>query len=270
MVKKLLKETALRQAILTKADIKLPTLSNRVRAIKDKDGSITSRLALGIVALREKIHLEEYFEASELMEIRGLAIPDVEKVQRVKKTPSLPRKTGSRQIEIKLPGGQLFHDPMLDASILGDAQKMAGIYPLLYLLENSIRRLIISVLEQSYGVDWWNSGLSNSGNVKKIKASVADRMAGENQKKWHQKRGAHEIYYTDFNSLGTIIFSKKEDFFPEPLGDQTFIQGLFNEIIPSRNVLGHMNPLENDSITDIRLKYSRWLKIVKEFKKKNP
>ena len=260
---------ALKKALLDKLSITAQALSQRVQIKIKENIGLTTPHATYLIAHEEGLRIDGFLSKEELENFTKAisSQPVIINKKSTNKISSKPKIKGPRKIIINLPRGKTFHDPMLENSTIQEASNMANVYALVYLMENSIRNLIISVLEKKYGKDWWNSGLGNSGKIKKIKTDVSQRMQDENKRKWHQKRGAHQIFYTDFNDLGTIIFSKKSDFFSEPLGDDVFILGLFNEINPSRNVLCHMNPLENDSIADIRLKYSKWLKIVKMYLK---
>jgi len=138
---------------------------------------------------------------------------------------------------------------------------MAAIYPLLYVLENSMRELIKRVMYARYGTDWWNTQLA-SGKLKNVQQKAADRMKTETQRKWHQRRGAHPIDYVDFGDLGQIITGRQADFIPAIVEDVPWITHLMRELEPSRNVVCHMNPLDSGNITDLKSWFRKWERIV--------
>jgi hypothetical protein len=91
-----------------------------------------------------------------------------------------------------------------------------------------------------------------------IASQVADRMTSEKRKSWHQRRGAYEIDYTDFPDLLMIAESKPDVFFPVLLGEQEWFRQFFREVVPSRNVVCHMNPLSSLNGEHVSLKLKQW------------
>ena len=115
-------------------------------------------------------------------------------------------------------------------------------------------------METNHGSDWWDNKVS--GRIKKI---VAGRMENENRNKWHEKRGAHPIFYTDIDHLSDIITTNWSDFdkyFPS----QHWIKAKIEIIETSRNVVSHNNPLSNDDIASVKLNFKQWTKQIKDFK----
>jgi len=119
-------------------------------------------------------------------------------------------------------------------------------YPYLYILENSLRNFISLVLERKYGTDWWSTNINGTKVLIAIAGRASDRMQKEIRNSYHGKRGAHAIYYVDFDDLIVIFRSFERDFNPlfKNLGGK--LNGMLNkleEITPSRNVVAHHNPL---------------------------
>jgi hypothetical protein len=48
----------------------------------------------------------------------------------------------------------VYSDPILPEAKLAEAREMAAVYPMLYVIENSMRELIRRVLSAKYGQDW--------------------------------------------------------------------------------------------------------------------
>jgi hypothetical protein len=55
-------------------------------------------------------------------------------------------------------------------SIKRDAEKMSEVYKNLYLFENSVRHVILSVMGLKYGSNWWETKVS-----KEIKDKVGEK-----------------------------------------------------------------------------------------------
>jgi len=70
--------------------------------------------------------------------------------------------------------------------------------------------------------------------------------------KWHSERGGHEIFYTDFGDLSSIISRNWEEFkslFPNP----QWIQAKLEDTELSRNIIAHNNPLPTREFDRIEL-----------------
>jgi hypothetical protein len=152
-------------------------------------------------------------------------------------------------------------DPLLPNKTITKAKEMAQVYIRLYVFENSIRNVIKMVMEKAHGRNWWDQVHP------KIQERVADRKAKESKNPWHGKRGSHEIFYTLFSDLLSIIrnnWKKFEDLFP----DQNWVITRIGEIEPSRNVIAHNNPLSGTDIERIRLYSGDWERQIKGIKEK--
>ncbi|HEU4587205.1 MAG TPA: Swt1 family HEPN domain-containing protein [Gemmatimonadales bacterium] len=153
-----------------------------------------------------------------------------------------------------------YEDPILPEAKLHEAREMAAVYPMLYVLENSMRELVKTVMQERHGVDWWDTALT-SRRARSAKAKADSRRTGENNRRWHQRRGAHPIDYTDLSDLGELILAKREDFFPDVLGggdSAAWFEQFMRELEPSRNVVCHMNPLSAPNVSDVGVKLHRW------------
>ena len=84
-------------------------------------------------------------------------------------------------------------------------------------------------------------------------------MAAENVNRWHSRRGANPIFYTDMGDLSSIIIGNW-DVFDALFPNQAWITQKFNEIELSRNIIAHNNFLEEREIKRIRLYFEDWNK----------
>ncbi|TKJ41434.1 hypothetical protein CEE36_08250 [candidate division TA06 bacterium B3_TA06] len=155
-------------------------------------------------------------------------------------------------------------DPILPKARLDEAKIMAGIYPLLYVLENSIRAFMLRVLNHHIGKNWWDEpDLLNL----ELKRRVEKRIADENKEPWHGKRGSgvHQIYYTDLGELPEIMTSKKcWKFFKNIIGTQESIKRRIREICLSRNIIMHCNPLSKHDQTRLEVYFRDWENLLEE------
>jgi hypothetical protein len=136
----------------------------------------------------------------------------------------------------------------LPSSLVNDANKMADIYPDLYLLENLVRHVIMTILSKKYGNDWWNN---RSIISKKIADKVEDRKHFEGENRWVAKRGVHEIFYTDFADLSRIIAANPAEF-RKVFADME-IEAELRKLEPLRNIIAHNNPLRPKDIKRVQL-----------------
>jgi len=144
-------------------------------------------------------------------------------------------------------------DNLLPEQLLNEAEKMARVYPMTYVFENSVRNYVRGKLEK-YGPNWFDLKSNN-----KIKQKVRERIEKEKKNKWHGKRNLHPIFYTDMEELATVIAANYSDFaddFPNP----NWATSKIEEVTMSRNAIAHHNPLEQDDIDRLRVNLRDWIK----------
>jgi len=249
----------LTQRILAdKKGVSPQAISQQVKRIKEEEykNTITRVDALYVLATRLDFDITKYASPEMLDRVRELLIqvpPPPQKVVVKSKAPTTKRKV------LKLDIGDI-DIAFVPPKIIDDAKRMAQVYAILYVFENSVRLLIQRVLENKYGADWWDEHVN-----RKIKSKVADRMAKEKENAWHSQRRAPPIFYTDFSELKTIIMRNEAEFSPLFAG---VIEGLkwvevkMAEIGMSRNVVAHHNPLKTNDINRIRQSFRDWQKQV--------
>lgn len=143
--------------------------------------------------------------------------------------------------------------------IFDDAYEMAEIYQYIYVFENILRYIIKNELSSKYGDVWWDKCVSSA-----IKYNVKGRKQGEDKDRWHIKRGADNIYYTDLDDLGKIIDKNWDDFkaiFPK----QHWIKARIEEITKSRNIVAHSNKLSDKEKARIRMYYDDLIKQITNY-----
>lgn len=235
------------------------------KLIEEKMGQmgnlVTKEQAAILLAGENGVKLSKILPSEELDKIRnikGISIAPV-----IKPQPNNKKKERNISLQLELPRGIKIQDPILPQTIVNDSSKMANIYLMIYLFENSVRNLIKGVLETKYGKNWWDSHVSST-----VKKTVEDRMNKEKENRWHGKRGAHQIFYTDIGDLTSIISKNWDDFKNVIKKEQSWIKHKIEEIEFSRNVIAHNNPLSNDDIQRLEVDFKDWFKQIGSYQSK--
>ncbi len=129
-------------------------------------------------------------------------------------------------------------------------------------LENSIRGYVREILSRSYGSDWWRAhrkkGVKDIDVIKAaIKAVVKNRKNEESIKKWLDKRGSHEIFYTDFGDLKDIILDNYE-LLGKVFPSRVFIESLLDQAEACRNINQHNNVLSDLAFNELINSCEKW------------
>ncbi|TET21257.1 MAG: hypothetical protein E3J71_10530 [Candidatus Stahlbacteria bacterium] len=148
--------------------------------------------------------------------------------------------------------------PFLTQAQIDDSYKMAQLYRILHCYENSVRRLIESVLKKKYGDDWWDKSTSNT-----IKSNVKDRKEKEDKRKWLTPRGASELYYVDWGDLVYLMRQHKDEFSKIITDFDTILSDL-EKLESLRHIIAHNGVLPNqDDFDRIRISFKDWKRQVK-------
>jgi len=230
------------------------TIRQTISNIRTKNAGLSYNAAAHVFAQKHKVSVFRYLDDKD-----GETLSKYNASTRTSSNNS--GKARSRKFEQIIRIGPLgdIKDPVISAKIAKDAKEMANVYPFIYVFENSVRIIVTKVLELKYGKDWWKKAKIN----RKISDKVKIRKKDEDKNKWHGKRGAHEIYYTDIEELMSIIENNWK-FFEPHLPKQHIVKAIIEIIGTSRNVLAHNNPLGKDDILSLKLNYRRWTKQVKD------
>jgi hypothetical protein len=94
-----------------------------------------------------------------------------------------------------------------------------------------------------------------------VRKLVQGRKDKEDKVPWHGKRGAHEIYYSDFSDLRNIIEKNWADFDPI-IHKQQWINQWLEELEPARNTLAHNNPVSENEQKRIEVFFNDWTQLI--------
>ena len=145
---------------------------------------------------------------------------------------------------------------LLDNSLVVGARRMATVYTAIAAFENSVRKLIATVLLEHEGEDWWTKCVSD-----KIRGRAETKQREEERIRWHTQRGADPIYYTLMADLVSIIRQNWPHFEPY-FKSIEWAASILDIIERSRNVITHSGSLENADIERVGIFIRDWVKQV--------
>jgi hypothetical protein len=144
----------------------------------------------------------------------------------------------------------------LDESFVGPARHMGVVYMAIAAFENSVRKLISTVLLEKVGENWWDGCIS--ANIRK---KVDGRQKEEEKVRWHAQRGESPIVYTDLGDLGNIIRNSWTHFEPH-IPSIEWANSVLDVIERSRNVIMHSGYLTRVDVERVGINIRDWVKQV--------
>jgi hypothetical protein len=256
------------QKILTELRKKLGNVSHQAisqrRARIQRKVAMPTDIATYIVAQREGIRIEKHLDADTLQVVADfqgrLAANGGDSTARTAtRAPTKKAKQRVKELrigDVKIPKNALSQEHM------DDAVRMATIYPVLYTFENSMRSFIDGHLTTIYGGEWHDDPKIVSTQ---INARVKRNRAAEARHRYHSRRNAKFIYYTDLGDLPLIVHSENGwKAFKALFPSDKWLHGRIEVIEASRNVVAHMNPLKKRDLDRIQLNFEDWLAQIKD------
>lgn len=217
---------------------------------------MTTREAVCVIAQREGIILDKYVDEETVHRVRTL-------YQQLTPTTLQPTKKQQQKIQQAVPKLRVIkigkdiqvEDPILKQKIIDEAREMADVYPLIYVLENSIREVIDKIMTTKYGDDWWSTQAPLE-----LRKDVSKRMEDDQKHSWHQRRGARPIDYLDLNDLPRLMNKIEKVVVPGIIPSIEWFRQLVVAAYKSRCVVCHMNPLDRDNIQAVQVRFNEWQK----------
>jgi hypothetical protein len=222
-------------------------------------------IATYVVAQREGVPLHRYLDAETLDQVATAEQRLSAKEARSSASAGTAARRSRRPAAITVKEVHLEKIKVSQAALspqrMGEAEKMAAVYPVLYAFENSVREFVDGHLSATYGSDWWKDPKIVS---KGVRDTIDRNKAAEGRHRYHTRRNARPICYTNLGDLGTITVSEKGwKVFRKIFPSDKWLPGLVEKIETSRNVVSHMNPLQKRDIDRIKLNFEDWLEQVK-------
>ena len=229
-------------------------LSRLVGEVKEAHGPMTTEDATYVLAHQRGLKLDKFLDQPVVDRVREMLQRTAAHAPPVAAAPakfSSPRRGAtSRPVRIDTDPPVA---PLLPPSVADDAKAMARVHTQLYVLENSARNVIDRVMTGQYGADWWSKKAG-----KQVQQRVQGRKDKEEKEPWTGKRGAHEIYYSDFGDLERIILNNWDDF-KHILGDPAFVTSTLGGLEPMRNITAHNNRVSKKEEDRLRIHFDDWV-----------
>jgi hypothetical protein len=252
----------LKKDLLKKLGIAHSTLYGRAAAIKDELDMETEE-AVYLLALQAKLKLKKYLDPSTIKDIRNLQVQWTTVTRNSTRTTQPVNASKKKYVHpkvLKFPSGFKVNDPLLEEHVKSEALQMASVYPYLYVLENSVRAFICLAMEKYHGKNWWNKQVHP-----KLQKKVNGMKKRENKNAWHQRRSARNIDYLDFIELKSLINKLKAQLANDQIiPNEEWVNNLITEVYESRNVIAHMNPLSQNNINAVKVRFNHWAELVKD------
>ncbi|WP_318344941.1 Swt1 family HEPN domain-containing protein [Flagellimonas baculiformis] len=143
-----------------------------------------------------------------------------------------------------------------DAEFRKEAKFMAEHYEVFYCLEKSIRKLIRELMDEKFGIDWWEEKVSEP-----IKKNVRDNIKRDEDSGF-TIRSEEPIDYTTFGELSQIVSGNWvafEDLFKR--GQRSF-QRIMTNLNQLRGPIAHCSPLAEDEVVRLELTVKDWFRLM--------
>lgn len=137
-----------------------------------------------------------------------------------------------------------------------EAQSMAQHYEVFYCLERSIRGLVMQLMLEKYGEDWWTTNVDEE-----IKKNV-DKNIHREEDSGFTIRSEDKIDYTTFGELTQIVTKNWSAFETLFKRGQRAFQRITNNLNQLRGPIAHCCPLADDEIVRLELTVKDWFRLM--------
>jgi hypothetical protein len=143
-----------------------------------------------------------------------------------------------------------------DSNFRKEARLMAEHYEVFYCLEKSIRALILELMNEKYGENWWDEKVSDP-----IKANVKSNIKRDEDSGF-TIRSEERIDYTTFGELSQIVSSNWEAFEELFKRGQKSFQRIMTNLNQLRGPIAHCSPFAEDEIVRLELTVKDWFRLM--------
>lgn len=142
-----------------------------------------------------------------------------------------------------------------DSSFRKEAREMAKHYEIFYCLETSIRSLVLQLMKEKYGDNWWD------GRVKEEIKKNADNNIKREAESGFTQRSEKKIDYTTFGELTEIVQSSWEAF-ENLFRNQRAFSKIMSSLNQLRGPIAHCCPLAEDEVVRLNLAVKDWFRLM--------
>jgi hypothetical protein len=143
-----------------------------------------------------------------------------------------------------------------DASFQKEAKLMAEHYEVFYCLEKSIRRLVLELMNEKFGENWWDSKVDEEVRKNVLKNIQRDEDSG------FTIRSEERIDYTTFGELTQIVTKNWEAFEVLFKRGQRAFQKIMTNLNQLRGPIAHCSPFAEDEIVRLELTVKDWFRLM--------
>jgi len=136
-----------------------------------------------------------------------------------------------------------------------EARDMSRHYEVFYCLEKSIRSLVVQLMREKYGDNWWEEKVKDE-----IKTNVKQNIKKEVESSFTQ-RSELEIDYTTFGELTEIVKGNWEAFSVLFRNEKAF-QKIMSSLNQLRGPIAHCCPLAEDEVVRLNLIVKDWFRLM--------
>ncbi|MEN9908346.1 MAG: hypothetical protein RLZZ540_1495 [Bacteroidota bacterium] len=142
-----------------------------------------------------------------------------------------------------------------DNNFRNEAKEMGEHYEVFYCLERSIRSLVVQLMFEKYGENWWDEKVNLE-----IKKNADSNIKREEESGFTQ-RSELKIDYTTFGELGQIVTGNWEAFADLFRNTRAF-QKIMNSLNLLRGPIAHCCPLAPDEVIRLEVTVKDWFRLM--------
>lgn len=221
------------------AGMRPQSLRNAISKIHSENHGITMNAAAFVFAQKKDFRVYRYLSPQDKESLKYLkedkSSDGQEKETLIQKSPTRKKRK--------------MITPQYGHKYLDDANRNAEVYPYVYIIENTLRDLILDTFKDEAG--WWN-------NAKIVKPDIpknAEYIKGlEEKHKFVGKRADHPIYYTNLCHLLKIIEMNYNPHFKKVFPNLNNLRTWIDEIEPVRNLVAHNVKTQHEERQNIQIK----------------
>ncbi len=136
-----------------------------------------------------------------------------------------------------------------------EAKIMAQHYEVFYCLEKSIRSLVVQLMFEKFGENWWD-------RVKEDVQKNVELNIKREEESGFTIRSEHKIDYTTFGELSQIVTGNWEAFENLFKRGQRAFQKIMTNLNQLRGPIAHCSPFAEDEIVRLELTVKDWFRIM--------
>lgn len=239
----------LRKLLLRELKISRQALSQRAQRLKSKYGPMSTTEAVYVIAHQSGIDLSRFLTISEIDRIRAIVPRELPPF-----SPTIKRRAVKFKKKAEITS---LSYPLVPKKMIFKGQRIGGeSFPKMFVLENSIRFLVIKLLSRDYGKAWWKKAVSRG-----IRDSAQRIMDKEKKFPHRKKRGVHPINYSNFIDLKEIIIQNRNKFV-NVIPDMRWFEVKMDGVYMARNSLAHNTDISENDQSEINLFFSEWAQLL--------